>query len=128
MNFESDVKLNVFTGPTTYLNDYRKYPGIYRINPDYSRAKYENPASKPPPPRLMDQETFIPLRKKIPMNLMIQPNEVTGMNPHREIGDTVRKKLYCITTSAQIMLWHDSLKNIHIQIIYKVKGECSVRR
>ncbi|XP_044751767.1 uncharacterized protein LOC123311756 [Coccinella septempunctata] len=89
MDFQDQLKLNVFNGPTTYLNDYRKYPGIYRINPDYSRAKFEKPRSKPPPSRLIDQETFVPLRKKIPMNLMIQPNEVTGTNPHKEIGDTV---------------------------------------
>lgn len=89
MDFQDDLTLNVFTGPTTYLNDYRRYHGVHRIVPDYSRAKFEDPIRKPPPSSMIDLETYIPLRKKIPMDLMIHPNEVTRSNPHREFGDTV---------------------------------------
>lgn len=89
MEYQDELKIDVFPGPTTYLNDFRRYHGVHRRNPDYSRAKFENPLPTPPAAEIVDKETFIPLRKKIPMSLMIQPNEITGKDPHKEFGDTV---------------------------------------
>lgn len=110
MDFQDDLTLNVFTGPTTYLNDYRRYHGVHRIVPDYSRAKFEDPIRKPPPSSMIDLETYIPLRKKIPMDLMIHPNEVTRSNPHREFGDTVR-------------LWYNDQKSFFFW--NSIKGSCN---
>ncbi|KAK9870556.1 hypothetical protein WA026_008117 [Henosepilachna vigintioctopunctata] len=89
MNIYDNKKFNIFKKSSTYLDDYQKYDGIYRITPDYARDKFEKPEPPPPPPIPFDKENFVPLKKEIPMSLMIVPNEITGCNPHKKLEKIV---------------------------------------
>lgn len=92
---ENNVKF--YTDISTYTDSYRIFKDVQAERFRNRRENTEKPKLKRLPMTSIDLETFTPLKHKIPLGLMIVPNEVTRGNPqasiqHIEIPEDSRKK------------------------------------
>lgn len=84
---ENNVKF--YTDISTYTDSYRIFKDVQAERFRNRRENTEKPKLKRLPMTSIDLETFTPLKHKIPLGLMIVPNEVTRGNPQASIQHIV---------------------------------------
>lgn len=75
---------DIFKYETTYLNDYKTYPGVRRTRPSCQKEPFEEKVIQPAEHIYQDNETFVKWRKGayVPFNILWKPKEITNTNPH----------------------------------------------
>lgn len=85
MNFDERLKLDNFSQPTTYLNDYRLYAPQKIIKHKWPKDTIEKPTKPPAEFHETDIETFYPFKKElhVPFNLLWHPRPILETDPKR---------------------------------------------
>ncbi|KAK4880534.1 hypothetical protein RN001_008680 [Aquatica leii] len=95
MEHDPRIKLNVFEGETTYLNDYRKFKPDKRYKHNWPKDRTELPVKNPKEFIRDDPESFIQWKKEayIPFHLMIQPRPIIDTSPTQIVPRSVEKPI-----------------------------------